>query len=123
MRLTAHRLIVRDGLLIGRWHHDHERSNTHRRAPTDYDADHVLLRTVRCVNGEVEVVLDCEPVFDYGRVPAGWEYSGPGYHECVATAEGIGLRFTHLALINAVMHMIHVDQQLELERSPWSDWR
>src|SRR5579875_2347522 len=45
-------IIVRDVLLIGNWHHDHERSHTHRRAPTDYDADHVLLRHVRCVNGE-----------------------------------------------------------------------
>ena len=35
-------------------------------APTDYDADHVLLRTVRCVNGEVSA-LDCIPAFDYGR--------------------------------------------------------
>ena len=63
-------IIVRDALLIGGWHHEDERSHTHRRAPTDYDADHVLLRTVRCVNGEVEMVLDCEPVFDYGRKPA-----------------------------------------------------
>ena len=48
-------VIVRDVLLIGPWHHEHERSNTHRRSPTDYDADHVLLRTVRCVNGKVEM--------------------------------------------------------------------
>ena len=60
-------IIVRDVLLIGPWHHEHERSHTHRRAPTDYDADHVLLRLVRCVNGEVQVTLDCEPAFDYGR--------------------------------------------------------
>ena len=81
-------IIVRDVLLIGRWHHEEERSQTHRRAPTDYDADHVLLRTVRCVNGEVEVVLDCDPAFDYGRKPARWEYVGSGYHEGVARAEG-----------------------------------
>jgi GH15 family glucan-1,4-alpha-glucosidase len=31
--------------------------------------------------------------------------------------------FTHLALINAVMHVIHSDEQIALERSPWSDWR
>ena len=48
-------IIVRDVLLIGPWHHESERSHTHRRAPTDYDADHVLLRTVRCVNGEVQM--------------------------------------------------------------------
>ena len=38
-------IIVRDVLLIGPWHHEDERSDTHRRSPTDYDADHVLLRT------------------------------------------------------------------------------
>ena len=54
-------IIVRDVLLIGPWHHEEERSHTHRRAPTDYDADHVLLRFVRCVNGAVQVNLDCEP--------------------------------------------------------------
>ena len=59
-------VIVRDALLIGPWHHANDRSHTHRRTPTDYDADHVLLRTVRCVNGEVQLGLDCEPAFDYG---------------------------------------------------------
>src|SRR3954464_8763209 len=60
-------VIIRDVLLLGPWRHDQERSATHRRAPTDYDAEHVLLRTVRCVNGEMQLTLDCEPVFDYGR--------------------------------------------------------
>ena len=54
-------------LLIGPWHDTEERSTTHRRAPTDYDADHVLLRTMRCVNGSVEVQMECDPIFDYGR--------------------------------------------------------
>jgi hypothetical protein len=81
----------RDVLLIGGWYHQDERSHTHRRAPTDYDADHVLLRTVRCVDGEVEVVLDCVPKFDYGRRPARWEYSASGYHEGIAHADGVDL--------------------------------
>ncbi len=81
-------IIVRDLLLIGPWHHESDRSETHRRSPTDYDADHVLLRCVRCVNGEVQVLLDCEPVFDYGRRAAKWEYTGAGYHECKASATG-----------------------------------
>ena len=85
-------IIVRDVMLIGGWHHDDERSHTHRRAPTDYDADHVLLRTVRCVNGEVEVLLDCEPAFDYGRNRAEWKYTGPGYHEGVAHCPGQGVQ-------------------------------
>ncbi|MCG5219398.1 glycoside hydrolase family 15 protein [Streptosporangium sp. KLBMP 9127] len=84
-------VIVRDVLLIGPWHHENELSRTHRRAPTDYDAEHVLLRTVRCVSGEAQVTLDCEPIFDYGRTPAVWSYTDRGYHQGLARAEGIGV--------------------------------
>jgi len=87
-------IIVRDVLLIGPWHHDAELSNTHRRAPTDYDADHVLLRTVRCVNGEVQLELDCEPMFDYGRMPAEWSYPESTYHRGAATAAGVDVKLT-----------------------------
>jgi GH15 family glucan-1,4-alpha-glucosidase len=85
-------IIVRDALLIGGWHHEDDRSGTHRRAPTDYDADHVLLRTIRCVNGQVEIAMDCEPVFDYGTKHVHWEYSGPGYCDGIATAAGSNIR-------------------------------
>ena len=88
-------IIVRDALLIGPWHHDTELSMTHRRAPTDYDAEHVLLRTVRCVNGSVQLVLQCEPRFDYGRHAATWSYAGEDYHEGEAGADGIDV---HLRL-------------------------
>jgi len=81
-------IVVRDVLLMGPWHHADERSGSHRRAPTDYDADHVLLRTVRCVDGEVQLALNCSPSFDYGLRQAVWSYRGPGYH--VAVAEGDG---------------------------------
>jgi GH15 family glucan-1,4-alpha-glucosidase len=84
-------IIVRDVLLIGPWHHTASPTDHHKRAPTDYEAEHVLLRTVRCVNGEVQITLDCEPVFDYGRAPAHWSRPGPGYEQAVAQAEGIDL--------------------------------
>ncbi len=84
-------LIVRDVLLIGPWRHDRDRSRTHRRSPTDYDAEHVLLRTLRCVNGTVQMHMECDPIYDYGRLPATWEYSGDGYEECTGTFEGADL--------------------------------
>jgi GH15 family glucan-1,4-alpha-glucosidase len=84
-------LIVRDALSIGPWHDEHERSTTHKRAPTDNDAEHVLLRTVKCVQGTVELTLDCEPVFDYGRKAPKWDYAGDGYNDAVAKAEGMDL--------------------------------
>jgi GH15 family glucan-1,4-alpha-glucosidase len=77
-------VIVRDVLLIGPWHHDGDRSHTHRRSPTDHDADHVLLRTLRCVNGSVEIVMECEPVLDYGRERVSWKYADEGYHAAIA---------------------------------------
>ncbi|HEY2206357.1 MAG TPA: glycoside hydrolase family 15 protein [Pseudonocardia sp.] len=77
-------LVVLDTLLIGPWHHERERSRTHRRPPTDYDADHVLLRLVRCVSGQMQIRLDCSPMFGYGATEARWEHTGTGYHDALA---------------------------------------
>ncbi len=85
-------IVVRDALLMGPWHHEHDLSRSHRRVPTDYDADHVLLRTIRCVNGEVQLVVDCEPMFDYGCRPGTWSYTDRGYHEGVVRAEGVDVQ-------------------------------
>jgi alpha,alpha-trehalase len=82
-------LVVTDALIMGSWHHEDERSGTHRRAPTDYDADHVLLRMIKCVTGQAQVRMDCAPVFDYGATPATWEYSGQDYHEVRAHPDGL----------------------------------
>ena len=87
-------IIVRDVLLIGPWHHENDRSHTHRRSPTDNDADHVLLRTLRCVNGRVEMHMECEPRVDYGRRHVAWEYGGPGYGVAVGQAPDDELRLT-----------------------------
>ena len=85
-------MVVRDALLIGPWHDEEERSETHKRAPTDNDAEHVLLRTVKCVQGTVEVSLDCEPAFDYARKQPTWEYTADGYNEAVASVKGDDLQ-------------------------------
>ena len=77
-------VVVRDAMCVGPWYHQQRRSGTHRRPPTDYEAEHILLRTVKCIIGNVELSLDCEPVFDYGRTEASWEYSGQGYGEAIA---------------------------------------
>ena len=69
-------IIVRDALLIGPWHHEDDRSVTYRRTPNDYEAEHIFLRTIRCVSGEVQTIMDCEPVLDYGRKHVRWEYTG-----------------------------------------------
>ncbi|HEY2602537.1 MAG TPA: glycoside hydrolase family 15 protein [Thermoleophilaceae bacterium] len=85
-------VIVRDALSVGPWHHETERSQRHRRSPTDHDADHVLLRLIECVQGSVEIKVECEPAFDYGGLAADWDYGGTGYNEAVASSEGMDLR-------------------------------
>ena len=84
-------VIVRDALSIGPWRHQNERSHSHRRSPTDHDADHLLLRLIKCVQGSAEIKLDCEPAFDYGGLAADWSYTGSGYNEAVASSEGMDL--------------------------------
>jgi GH15 family glucan-1,4-alpha-glucosidase len=85
-------IIVRDVLIIGPWRHETELSHTHRRTPTDYDAEHILVRTIRCVSGEVQTVVECEPVFDYGRTTARWSYTDRVYHQGIAQAPGIDIQ-------------------------------
>jgi GH15 family glucan-1,4-alpha-glucosidase len=63
----------------------------HTRPPADYDADHLLVRVAECIEGEVEIELTCEPVFDYGRVPAAWSVTDDG-HTADASGAGVTIR-------------------------------
>jgi GH15 family glucan-1,4-alpha-glucosidase len=67
--------MVRDALTIGPTRHEDE-ITPHTRAPADEDAHHLLVRTVLCMDGTVDIELLCEPDFDYGRVPAEWSLQG-----------------------------------------------
>lgn len=86
-------LAVRDFLAVGPWHRTSDRSTLHRRTPGDFDAQHVLIRTATCLHGSVDVALDCEPSFGYGKVDARWEYAGKTY-DTVVTANADFLRLT-----------------------------
>jgi GH15 family glucan-1,4-alpha-glucosidase len=63
----------------------------HTRPPADDDADHMLVRTVECLVGSVEIELVCEPAFDYGRAPAEWNMLDADGH--AADAVGAGQTF------------------------------
>src|ERR1700738_4004935 len=77
-------ILVRDALTIGPRDHEDE-ITPHTRPPADADADHLLVRTVLCLEGRVEVELVCEPDFDYGRVPAEWTAVDGGRHAADAS--------------------------------------
>ena len=89
-------IVVRDTLLVGPWYDDTQRAVEYHRPPGDHEAEHILLRTIRCVNGHVEVLMNCDPVPDYGRGSVAWEYEGEGYNKAVARMEGgdLTLRLT-----------------------------
>ncbi|MGI8921552.1 MAG: glycoside hydrolase family 15 protein [Solirubrobacteraceae bacterium] len=65
-------LVVRDALVIGPWHGEPEPPTENTRPPTDHEARGSLVRHVVCTQGEVQVELICEPLFDYGATEAIW---------------------------------------------------
>jgi len=84
-------VVVRDALTMG------PRSGTdtvtpHTRPPADDDGDHMLVRTVECIDGNVEIELNCEPAFDYGREPVEWAMVGDGANAAQATGGGQSVR-------------------------------
>ena len=89
---------VRDALTMGPRQGEDE-VTPHTRPPADDDADHLLVRTVRCLEGTVEVDLICEPAFDYGRTPAEWTLVDGSRHTADASGAGQTIRLrTDLSL-------------------------
>ena len=81
--------MVRDALTIGPTQREDE-VTPHSRAPADEDAHHMLVRTVLCLEGSVDMELLCEPDFDYGRTPAEWSLQGR--HTADASGAGVTVR-------------------------------
>jgi alpha,alpha-trehalase len=82
---------VRDALTMGPQEVEDE-VTPHTRPPADDDAEHLLVRTVRCLAGSVEIELVCEPAFDYGRTPAEWTLVGGDRHAADAAGAGQTVR-------------------------------
>jgi GH15 family glucan-1,4-alpha-glucosidase len=90
-------VLVRDALTLGPRRCE-DLITPHTRPPTDEDADHVLVRVALCLEGEVDIDLTCEPVFDYGRLPAEWSLAEDG-HSADASGAGQTIRLqTDMAL-------------------------
>ncbi len=59
-------MVVHDALSIAAW------TPSQGGPIVSHDSDRSLLRTVTCIDGEVEVEMECLPRFDYGRGAASW---------------------------------------------------
>jgi alpha,alpha-trehalase len=94
-------LVVRDALTMGP-RQGVDEVTRHTRPPADDDADHLLVRTVTCIDGRVEVDLVCEPVFDYGSIPASWTMVDGSRHAADASGAGQTIR-------------LHTDMELGIE--------
>ena len=91
-------LLVHDALVMGPRQHA-DTVTPHTRPPADEDAAHLLVRTVECLEGTVEVELVCEPAFDYGRVEATWTLADTGSHQADAVGNDRGFRLSTDMLI------------------------
>ncbi|MEU8221372.1 glycoside hydrolase family 15 protein [Kribbella sp. NPDC048915] len=91
-------LLVHDALTMGPAHGP-DTVTPHTRPPADDDADHLLVRTVECLEGSVEIEIVCEPVFDYGRTPADWTMVSEDLHAADATGAGQTFRLSTDMLI------------------------
>jgi alpha,alpha-trehalase len=85
-KTTSGWAIVREALILGP-RRGEDLITPHTRPPADQDADHVLVRLAMCLEGEVEMELTCEPVFDYGRETAQWAVSDDGHRADASGAE------------------------------------
>jgi GH15 family glucan-1,4-alpha-glucosidase len=84
-------VVVRDALTMGP-RHGEDTVTPHTRPPADDDGEHMMVRTVLCLAGHVEVELVCEPVFDYGRAPAEWTLIDDGRHTADASGADLTIR-------------------------------
>jgi alpha,alpha-trehalase len=80
-------LRVLDALTISDWH-DEDRNTSHTRPPTDYDADHLLVRVVECIQGQVQVEMVCEPMLDFGATVADWNHVEDEYGHALDAGDG-----------------------------------
>jgi GH15 family glucan-1,4-alpha-glucosidase len=80
-------VVVHDSLSLRGWDGG-ERRPDRRRPPGDFVARGHLLRMVTCIDGEAEMLLNCLPLFDYGRNSGSWSYVGDGYESAVVRGEG-----------------------------------
>jgi GH15 family glucan-1,4-alpha-glucosidase len=64
-------MVVRDALTLSAAGEE-DSTDVHARELGPHDAEHLLVRTVECVHGTVEIEVVCQPAFAYGIEAASW---------------------------------------------------
>ncbi len=75
-------MVVNDALSIASW------DPTEGAPIVSHESDHSLLRSIVCIDGQVDVAMECLPRFDYGRAAASWAEGGEAPNEMVARGAG-----------------------------------
>jgi alpha,alpha-trehalase len=86
-------IVVHDALTLGDWRPEND-FDPHRRPPPDDEAEHALVRTVECLQGEVDIEMVCQPAFDYGATRHDWERRGDSGTDAEITHDGLKLTLT-----------------------------
>ena len=105
-------IVVRDALTMGPTR-GRDDVTPHTRPPADDDGEHMLVRTVECIEGRVEVELICEPAFDYGRTPGEWSLVGDDLHTADATGAGQSVRLATDLLLGIEGNRVRARHVLE----------
>ena len=83
-------VVVHDLLSIGEWAPE---GGAQGRPQTEHESDRSLLRVMTCIDGEVEMEMECAPRFSYGEEAARWSGGELG-EALVRGGDGVELRLT-----------------------------
>jgi alpha,alpha-trehalase len=86
-------VIVHDALTLGDWRQEND-YEPHRRPPPDDEAEHVLVRLIECVQGEVDIEMICQPALDYGSTRVDWHRRDDAGTDAELTHDGLHLILT-----------------------------
>ena len=81
-------LVVRDALTMGLWQENPEDEHP----PTGLESDMCLVRTATCIDGHVDVGIECLPRFGYGAADGHWE--GGELGGARAVSDGLAVELT-----------------------------
>jgi alpha,alpha-trehalase len=84
-------LVVLDALTVTQWAPSGREEREMQRPETKHEADKTLVRIATCIDGEVDVALDCRPNLEYGSQPAGWELAPDGELKASGGSQSINL--------------------------------